>query len=84
MTKFEQAALQPHGFLLSEDAREQLKQVRDQLFLIAGFVFAATLEEEHALLEIRRSMLGQLFESFGLRIDEVLTALEWAGPPSTH
>jgi hypothetical protein len=46
---------------------------------MASFVFAATLEEEHAPLEIERSMLGRLFESFGLRVDDVLTLLEWAG-----
>ena len=89
MTKLQHAALPPHGFLLSEDGREQLEQMRDQLFLMAGFVFATTLEEEHAPMEIKRSMLGQLFESFGLRIDEVLTTLEWAGrrlqqPPKRH
>jgi hypothetical protein len=78
------AAPPPHGFLLSEEGREQLKQLRDQLFLMAGFVFAATLNEEHMPLEIRRSMLGHLFESFGLRIDEVLTTLEWVEQRPLH
>jgi hypothetical protein len=78
MTKLENVALPPHGFLLTEDRRMQLEELRDQLFLMAGFVFAVTLEEERIPLEIKRSMLGQLFESYGLRIDEVLTALQWA------
>jgi hypothetical protein len=77
MKKVENAAAMPYGYLLSEDGREQLTMLRDQLFLIAGFVFANTLEEEQELLEIRRSMLGQLLESFGLRIDEVLGMMKW-------
>jgi hypothetical protein len=89
MNKLDDAALMSQGYLLSEEGREQLEHLRDQLFLMAGFVFATTMEEEQAPLEIRRSMLGQLFESFGLRIDDVLTVLPWAsrcvsGVPRRH
>jgi len=75
---------QPQGFLLSAEGHEQLEQLRDQLLPIAGFVFAATSHEEHMPLEIRRSMLGQLLESFGLRIDDALTSLEWVGRRTLH
>jgi hypothetical protein len=79
MAKLHKAGLHPRGYVMPEEGREKLEHVRDQLFLIAEFVFAATLEEDNSPLEIRRSMLGQLLDSFGLRIDEVLTTLEWSG-----
>lgn len=79
MKKEQDAAAMPYGYLLSEDGREHLEKLRDQLLLIAGFVFASTLEEEQEPLEIRRSMLGQMLEGFGLRIDEVLNLMAWAG-----
>lgn len=79
MKKIDDAALKLHGYVLSEEGREQLEQLRDQLFLMAGFVFANTLEEERELLEVRRSMLGQLLEGFGVRVDEVLGLMTWGG-----
>jgi hypothetical protein len=78
MSTSKQAA-SSHGFLLSEEGHRQLQQLRDHAFLLAHFVFAATLDEEHTPLEIRRSMLGQLFDGFGERIDEVLDGVEWMG-----
>lgn len=79
MNKLNNAAATLHGYLLPEEGREQMEQLRNQLFLMASVVFASTLEEEQELLQIRRSMLGQLLESYGLRIDEVLTLLQWVG-----
>ena len=65
-----------HGYLLLEEGHTKLQEIRDQLFLLASVTFAATLEEEHAPLEVRRSMLGQCFENFGLQIDDVLDGVK--------
>jgi hypothetical protein len=77
MTKKEAAALMQPGHLLSEEGREQLQKLRDELFLISHISFAATMEEENVAMEIRRSMLGELLESYGLRIDDVLSSMVW-------
>lgn len=77
MKKLDNAASTPHGYLLSEDDHEQLMTLRDQILLMACVVFANTLEEEQEPLEIRRSMLGHLLESYGLRIDAVLNRTGW-------
>jgi hypothetical protein len=80
MKKLEDAALeQPPRYLLSEEGREQLELLRDHLFMMSTCVFAATLEEENTPLEVRRSLMGKLFESFGLRIDDIITCLDWPG-----
>jgi hypothetical protein len=81
MSKSNKAADLPRGFLLSEQECEQLEKLRDQLLLMSDFVYVSTMEEESAPLEIRRSMLGQLLESFSMRIDEVLISLERLGQP---
>lgn len=78
MKKLEKAAPMPPGYLLSEEGRVLLENVRDELFLVSGFIFPATLEEQHAPLEIQRSLLGQWLENYGLRVNEVLTMMEWA------
>jgi hypothetical protein len=78
MTKKEVAASMQPGHLLSEEGREQLQKLRDELFLISHISFAATLEEEDVPMEIRRSMLAELLESYGLRIDDVLTSMVWS------
>jgi DNA-binding PadR family transcriptional regulator len=77
MNKKEEAALMPHGYLLSEQGHEQLERLRDELLLTAYMVTAVTQEEEDQPLQIKRSLLGQWFESFGFRVDEVLSLLEW-------
>jgi hypothetical protein len=63
---------------LSEAQQLQLEWLRDQLFLMMDFVLAVTEEEEDVPLQIRRSMLGKLFESFGLQVDQVLGTLQRA------
>lgn len=70
----------PHasGYSLSEESHVKLQEIRDQLFLLASMTVAATLQEEHTPLEVRRSMLAQCFENFGLQIDAVLDALHTA------
>jgi hypothetical protein len=68
------------GYLLLEEQHECLQKIRDQLLLMAMLSFAVTEEEEaKAPLELRRSMLGQCFEAFGLQLEEVLYAVEQAG-----
>ena len=52
------AAPRMHGHLLWEEGHTKLQEIRDQLSLLASVTFAAALEEEHAPLEVRRSMLG--------------------------
>jgi hypothetical protein len=77
MKKLSNAAEALHGYLLREESFDKLKQIRNQLFLMAGVVLAATQAEEDQPLELQRSMLGQCFEAFGLQLDEVLTTTEW-------
>jgi hypothetical protein len=77
MNKLSNAAEALHGYLLREESFDKLKQLRNQLFLMAGVVLAATQAEEDQPLELQRSMLGQCFEAFGLQLDEVLTTTEW-------
>ena len=77
MNKLSDAAEALHGYLLREESFDKLKQIRNQLFLMAGVVIAATQAEEDHPLELQRSMLGQCFEAFGLQLDEVLTTTEW-------
>lgn len=78
----------PPGYLLSDEGHAQLQQIRNQLLLMATLTFAATLKEEiEALLEIRRSSLGQCFENFGSLIHDVLVALtrqREGTPPSSR
>lgn len=78
MKKIDNAASPSHGYLLSEENHEQLAKLRDQILLMANVVYANTLEEEQEPLQIPRSMLGLLLESYGSRIDEVLGRLDGA------
>jgi hypothetical protein len=78
LDKKQDATSRPIGHLLSEEAREKLERLRDELFLISHISFAATMEEENVAMEIRRSMLGELLESYGLRIDDVLSSMVWS------
>lgn len=78
MKKIDNAASPSHGYLLSEESREQLAKLRDQIFLMAHVVYANTLEEEQEPLQIPRSMLGHLLESYGSRIDAVLDRVDGA------
>ena len=88
MKKEENAAAELHGYVLSETQHEQLQQLCDNLFLMAEFVLAATMEEEGELLQIKRSRLGWLFESFGFRLEHILEMLGRTGrhspPPQKH
>jgi hypothetical protein len=88
MKKENDAASMPHGYVLSEAQHEQLQQLCDNLFLMAEFVLAATVEEENELLQIKRSRLGWLFESFGFRLEHIMEMLERPGrhssPPQKH
>jgi hypothetical protein len=77
MNKLSDAANALHGYLLREESFDKLMQLRNQMFLMAGVVLAATQAEEDQPLELQRSMLGQCFEAFGLQLDEVLTTMEW-------
>jgi hypothetical protein len=77
MNKLSDAAEALHGYLLREEGFDELQRIRNQLFLMAGVIFAATKAEEDAPLELQRSMLGQCFESFGLQLDEVLSTTTW-------
>jgi hypothetical protein len=70
------AALTLQSYLLPEPQHQQLTQLRDQLMLMTDFVQAATQQEDDELLQIRRSMLSKLFESFGSQIDHVLMTLQ--------
>lgn len=79
MSASKQAAVVLRGYVLSEDQHLELAKLRDHLLLMSRVVFAVTQEENDAPLQIRRSDLAQLFEDFGLRVDEVLTALPWSG-----
>jgi hypothetical protein len=80
MTRKNGAVLLPPGYFLSEEGYLQLEHLRDELLLMAHVAFATTEEEECMPLEIRRSMLGQLLESYGLRVDDVLTPIVRATP----
>lgn len=72
------AAEAPQGYLLSEAGFAELKKIRDHLFTLAGFIFAATSEEEESPLHISRSHLAQCFERTGTDIDEVLGDVQWS------
>jgi hypothetical protein len=76
MDDLSNAVSRTYGYLLLEEGHTKLQEIRDQLFLLASVTFASTLEEENAALEVRRSMLGQCFENFGLQIDEVLDGVK--------
>lgn len=79
MNTSRKAAEAPQGYLLSEESFAKLQQIRDQLLLMGSLVIAVTLAEEDTPLELRRSMLGQCFENFGLQVDEVVETMEWKG-----
>ncbi|GLQ98574.1 XAC0095 family protein [Dyella mobilis] len=79
MKAIKPAAMTLRGYVLHEEQYRKLEQLRDQLFLMAKVIYASTEEEEDVLLEVRRSNLGQLLEDFGLRVDEVVTALQCEG-----
>jgi hypothetical protein len=76
MTRKNDAALLPPGYFLSEEGYVALQHLRDELFLMAHIASATTEEEEFIALEIRRSMLGQLLESYGERVDDVLIPIK--------
>jgi hypothetical protein len=76
MNKKDEAALLPPGYFLSEEGYVALEHLRDELLLVAHLAFATTVEEEHMPLEIKRSMLGQLLERYGLRVDDVLMPIK--------
>lgn len=69
------------SYLLSEFHHQQLSLLRDQLLLMTDFVSAVTQEEDDELLQLRRSMLSRLFESFGSQIDQVLSNLQRTNTP---
>jgi hypothetical protein len=77
MSRKEKADALSPGYLLPEEAYVQLEQLRDELLLMSHMVTAVTQEEEDKPMEIRRSMLGQLLENYGFRIDQVLDLTEW-------
>lgn len=79
MSASKHAAPVLRGYVLSEDQQAKLGKLRDHLLLMSHVVFAATQEEQDVPLQIRRSDLAQLFEDFGLRVDEILMALPWSG-----
>jgi hypothetical protein len=75
MKKKNKAAAAPPGYFLSEDQQLQREALRDQLFLMMDFVLSVTQEEEEYPLQIKRSMLGKLFESLGVQVYQVLATL---------
>jgi diphthamide synthase (EF-2-diphthine--ammonia ligase) len=79
MKKDMDAAKVLHGYLLSEEQHQRLQQMCDHLLLMSEFVLATTEEEESELLQIRRSRLGWLFESFGIQLEQLLLTVQWAG-----
>jgi hypothetical protein len=79
MKKEENAATALHGYVLSEAQHEQLQQLCEHLLLMGEFVLAATVEEENELLQIKRSRLGWLFESFGFQLEQILLELPTTG-----
>jgi hypothetical protein len=76
MKKEKNAVSVPQGYLLHEVQHQQLEHLRDQLLLMTNFVQAVTQEEDDELLQVRRSMMGKLFESFSLQVDQVLMTLQ--------
>jgi hypothetical protein len=80
MKNLDDAPARVFGYLLQEEQFHTLEKMRDQLLLMAMLSLAVTQqEEETAPLELKRSMLGQCFETFGLQLEEVLYAVERAG-----
>jgi hypothetical protein len=76
--KKEQDAAQPlHGYLLPEDQHQQLRNICDNLRMMADFVIAITEEEESEPLQIPRSRLGWLFECYSLQLEHVLDNAQW-------
>jgi hypothetical protein len=71
------AAAPPRVFLLPEAGHAQLVQLRDELLLLAGMAVSTDTSEAKAPLNIPRSMLGRLLESYGLRVEDVLNTLGW-------
>ena len=74
------AAVAEVCLLLPEQARTKLMQVRDYLNMFSYVTYATTKKEEDQLLQVRRSMLGFMFESTAIQIDAVLEAVDKAGP----
>ena len=74
------AAVAEVCLLLPEKARTKLEQVRDYLNMFSYVTYATTKKEEEQLLQVRRSMLGFMFESSAIQIDAVLEAVDKAGP----
>jgi phosphoglycerate-specific signal transduction histidine kinase len=77
MKKENDAAQVLHGYLLSEALHLRLEQIRDNLYLMSDFVEATTEEEEEELLQVKRSRLGWLFDSFGDQLEQVLQDVSW-------
>lgn len=67
--------LQEHPYQLSEDGMLKLHDLRDQLLFLASLTIVNTHDEENALLEVRRAMLGECFERFALQIGEVISGM---------
>jgi phosphoglycerate-specific signal transduction histidine kinase len=83
MEKEKDAAQVLHGYLLPEALHQRLEQIRDSLYLLSDFVEVSTEEEEEELLQIRRSRLGWLFESFGYQLEQILQDVSWIKQRST-
>ena len=77
MKKLSDAAEALPGYLLREGNFEKLKQIRDQLFLLARVIIVASQEEEDMPLQLPRSSLAQCFEGFGAQLDAVLSTTTW-------
>jgi hypothetical protein len=71
------ACAQPeiYSYRLSDDALLLLKETRDQLFFYATLANPTTLEEESLPLELKRSALGESYETLALKLDDVIKAI---------
>ena len=70
--------------VLPEKAHIQLSHLRDQLGMMAQIAYAVTKEEEEALLEIKRSVLGSCFETAAVQLEEILQTVKSAGHARTR
>jgi hypothetical protein len=69
------ALCESYAYRLSDDALLALKETRDQLFFYATLASPNTLEEESLPLELKRSALGESYDTLALKLDGIIKAI---------
>jgi hypothetical protein len=69
------ALCESFSYRLSDDALLALKETRDQLFFYATLANPNTSEEESLPLELKRSALGESYETLALKLDRIINTV---------